>query len=188
VCVVCTSSGRETCTDVREHLNVVHVRVCCMNCSVCWYILFNWFHVIFSFRLLYDIHSICYFVASGIDYMCVGVHQDGIDVHEQLDMVHRHVCCMKCSECATGARVSCPNHSSYVFMNLTVSFQDSINIVVSVRHGSNPGSLRHRRVYARWHSVWACVMFALQWRCNQYAHCSILNPITSFLVVLLLVS
>ena len=89
------------------------------------------------------------------------MHRGGVDMHEQLDIVHVHVCCMKCSGCATGARVSFSNYSSYMFMNLTVLFQDSINIVVSVRHGSNPGSLRQRRVYARWHSVWACVMYAL---------------------------
>ena len=156
------------------------VRVCCINRSVCAYVLFNWFHVIFSLRLLYDIHSICCFVASGIDSIWVRVHRGGIDVHDQLDVVHMHVCCMKCSGCATGVHVSCPNHSLYMFMNLTVSFQDSINIVVSVRHGSKLDSLRHRRVYACWHGVWACVMYALQWRCNRYAHCSISNPITSF--------
>ena len=159
-----------------------------MNCSVCAYILFNWFHASLSFRLSYDIHSICRFVASGIGSACVGMHQGGVDVHEQLDIVHVHVCCMKCSGCAAGARVSCSNYSSYVFRNLTVLFQDSINIVVSVRHGLNPGILRHRRVYARWHGVWACVMYALQQRCNRYAYCSIPNLIMLFLVVLLLVS
>jgi hypothetical protein len=90
------------------------------------------------------------------------LHRDCVGVHDQLDVVHMHVCCMKCSGCATGARVSCPNHSLYVFMNLTVSFQDFINVVVSVRHGSNPGSLRHRRVYARWHGGGMCdVYFAV---------------------------
>ena len=97
------------------------------------------------------------------------LHRDCIGVHDQLDVVHMHVCCMKCSGCATSVRVSCPNHSSYVCMNLTVLFQDSINIVVSVCHGSNPSRLRHRRVYACWHGVWACVMYALQQQCNRYA-------------------
>jgi hypothetical protein len=131
--------------NVWGQLKVVCGHVYCTSCGVCAYVPFNWLHVNFSFRLLYDVYSICYFVASGIDYMFVDMHRGGIDVYEQLDVLHRPVCRMKCSGCATGVRVSCPNHSSYGFMNLTVSFQDSIIIVVSIWHGSNPGSLQHRR-------------------------------------------
>ena len=119
-------------------------------------------YICFRFQFLDDVHLIWCVLPVAL-FVCTckqRVNNSSVNIggRGQLDAVYGRVRYTKIVHCVTGARVSCPNHSSYVFMNLTVSFQDSINIVVSVRHGSNPGSLRHRRVYAIWHDVWACVL------------------------------